>query len=153
MGHCPGTLKRTGNMPRLRIYRLFISHAWRHHEEYDRLVDLLNRAPYFHWQNYSSPEHDPVVDPDTRVGKRILEQALRNQIRPVHCVLVLAGMYAAHSDWIQRELDLAREMGKPIIGVKPRGRERMPRVVADAADEIVGWRTDSILQAIRRWAR
>ena len=45
-----------------------------------------------------------------------------------------------------------RRIGCPVIGVKPWGNERMPTLVQDNAKEIVGWTTDSIVDAIRRWA-
>ncbi|ADB58814.1 TIR domain-containing protein [Archaeoglobus profundus] len=137
-------------MPKLRIYNLFISHSWRYSGEYNRLVNLLNNAPYFWWRNYSCPQHDPAVDPDSEVGRRTLTRELMNQIRPVHCVIVLSGLYVAYSYWIQKEIDIALSFGKPIIGVKPLGSERVPRMIQEVAREIVGWRTDSIISAIRR---
>lgn len=137
-------------------YRLFISHAWRYHESYDSLVDLLNKARswphFFDSVNYSSPKHDPALDPDTGSGKKALTKALDDQIRPVHCVLVLAGMYAQHSYWIQKEIDLAQSYDKPIVGIKPRGQQRIPTAVQEAALEMVGWNTQSILDAIRKHA-
>ena len=42
-------------MPQLKIYDLFISHAWKYGEEYDRLISLLNAAPYFYYRDYSAP--------------------------------------------------------------------------------------------------
>ena len=64
-------------MPDLKTYDLFISHAWRYHEDYDRLVTLLNNAPNFKWRNYSVPRHDPKIDPDTEVGFRKLKEELK----------------------------------------------------------------------------
>jgi len=131
-------------MPELKTYRAFISHAWIYNEDYYKLEKMLNEAPYFEWRNYSVPEHDPL-DSD-----RKLEEALRRQIRPTNIVLILAGMYAAYRKWIQKEIDIAVEMGKPIIGIRPWGQERVPQAVQDAAREIVGWNTSSIVSAIRR---
>ena len=131
-------------MPLLHKYRLFISHAWKYNAEYDRLIDYLADAENFDYANYSVPEHDPV---DGNI-----EEALRKQIRPVEVVLILAGMYVSHSDWIQFEIDFADILGKPIIGIKPWGSERIPQAVQDKAQEIVGWNTSSIVSAIRRYA-
>ena len=78
-----------------------------------------------------------------------LTHALRRQIRPVNCVLILAGMYAAHRKWIQKEIDIAQELAKPIVGLKPRGQQRVPTAVSNAANEMVGWNTQSIVRAIR----
>ena len=131
-------------MPLLHRYRLFISHAWKYNAEYDRLIDYLGDAENFDYANYSVPEHDPV---DGNI-----EEALRKQIRPVEVVLILAGMYVSHSDWIQFEIDFADLLGKPIIGIKPWGSERIPQAVQDKAQEIVRWNTSSIVSAIRRYA-
>ncbi len=139
-------------MPNLRTYSIFISHAWRYSDDYNRLVKLLNEAPLFRWRNYSDPKHDPVIDPDTDVGRRKIKEKLDDQIRPVHCVIVISGMYVAHSYWIQTEIDIANRYQKPIIGVRPWGQERIPQAVQDVADEMVGWNTDSIVSAVRKHA-
>jgi hypothetical protein len=133
-------------MPSLKTYGIFISHAWTYNADYYRLVDMLNKAPNFSWRNYSVPEHDPL---DTRTNRQ-LEQALRNQIRPTHIVIILAGMYVPYREWIQKEIDIAVEYSKPIIGIRPWGSQVIPRAVQDAANEIVGWNTSSIVSAIRR---
>lgn len=137
-------------MPELKTYDLFISHAWRYNEDYYRLVKMLNEASNFKWRNYSVPEHDPVLDPDDPEDRETLIEALKRQVRPVNCVLILCGMYVAYSFWIQKEIDIAQEYEKPIIGVKPWGQEKVPQAVTDVAKEIVGWNTDSIVKAIRK---
>lgn len=137
-------------MPQLKTYDLFISHAWRYNEDYYRLVNLLNGAPNFKWRNYSVPEHDPVLDPDDEQDAKILTAELDGQIKPVNCVLIISGMYVTHSKWIQTEINIAQKYGKPIIGIKPRGQERIPVAVSSVAKEMVGWNTDSIVSAIRK---
>ncbi|SEB22712.1 TIR domain-containing protein [Variovorax sp. YR216] len=139
-------------MPSLRNYDLFISHAWRYNEAYYRLVNLLDTAPYFQYRNYSVPTHDPLVDPDSRISETALANSLDRQIRPVQCVLVIAGMYAAHRFWIDKEITFAQMYNKPIVGLIPWGQERIPMSVQVAAREMVGWNTDSIVGAIRRCA-
>lgn len=51
------------------------------------------------------------------------------------------------------ELNKAIEKGVPIIGVIPRGQERISAIVNDRADEIVHWNTESIVSAIRKHAK
>ncbi|WP_300303128.1 TIR domain-containing protein [Ferrovibrio sp.] len=80
-------------MPALKTYDLFVSHAWRYNDDYYRLVKLLEDASNFYMRNYSVPKHDPAIDPNTQAGKARLKAALEAQIRPVNCVLILAGMY------------------------------------------------------------
>jgi len=137
-------------MPELKTYGVFISHAWRYSVDYNHLVELIQAAPYFRWRNYSVPRHDPATDPNSETGRTTLARELDQQIRPVNCVVVIAGMYVAHRYWIQKEIEIAQRYGKPIIGVVPRGQERTPTVVQDAAVEMVGWTTASIVDAIRR---
>ena len=133
----------------MNTYNLFISHSWRYSDAYDRLVDLLKERPYFAFQNYSVPPDDPIhdADNDTELRREIL-----NQMRPCHVVLILAGVYATYSKWINIEIDLAKEgftTAKPIIAIRPWGAERISVPVSAAADEIVGWNTESIVSAIR----
>ena len=85
-------------------------------------------------------------------SKKDLKEALKRQIRPANIIIILAGMYATHSDWIEFEIDYAEELKKPMIGVKPRGQQRIPKVVQDAVKEMVGWNTSSIVRAIRKWS-
>jgi len=139
-------------MPELKIYGIFISHAWRYSDDYNRLVKLLNEAPNFQWKNYSDPRHDPVVDPNDEVSREKLIRELGGQIRPTNCVIVISGMYVDYRYWIQKEIDIAKYYKKPIIGVKPWGQERTPHEVQDVAVEMVGWNTESIVSAIRRHA-
>ncbi len=135
-------------MPRLRIYNVFISHAWQYDADYFRLVEMLDNTDLFRWRNYSVPEHDPK-----HAGSRPkLNKALYNQMRPTHVVLILAGMYVPYREWIQKEIDIALDFAKPIIGVRPWGSRSLPDAVWQAADEIVGWRTTSIVRAIRKYA-
>lgn len=133
-------------MPILREYKVFISHAWRYSESYTRVVSFLNEAPNFNWRNLSVPEHDPVESSEKLTAR------LNDQMRPANVFLILGGMYVSHSEWIQYEIDFARRIGRPIIGIRPWGSERMPDAVTRASREIVGWNTDSIVSAIRHHA-
>lgn len=132
-------------MPRLRTYNLFISHAWGYNASYVRLVRMLRKAPYFNFRNFSVPSHRGLI---ARTNRE-LKQELYDQIRPVHVAIILAGMYATYSYWIQEEIDLAERLGKPILGIYPWGSQRAPRSVQEAADLMVGWNTASIVDAIR----
>ena len=133
-------------MPDLKTYGLFISHAWTYNDEYYRLLEFLTNAPNFKFRNYSVPEHDPLdANNETKLRKM-----LDSQIRPVNVVIVLAGMYATHRNWIQYEIDQAVGYSKPILAVHPWGQERTPVNVSNVADEEVNWNTASIVGAIRR---
>ena len=139
-------------MPTLKTYDLFISHAWFYSKGYNRAVELLNEINNFFWRNYSVPEHDPVIDPESEVGKRKLTAELDQQIRPVNCFLIIAGMYANFKYWLQKEVEIAKSYEKPIIGLIPWGQQRTPQYIQDVAIEMVGWNTSSIISAIRSYS-
>ena len=136
-------------MPELKNYRLFISHSWTYSDAYEKLTDLLAEHQLFQWSNYSVPKDDPVHNaPNTK----LLEQAIERKMRPVNCVLILAGVYSSYSKWIQREINIANDLGKPIIAIEPLASERTSVIVKENANQIVKWNSNSIVSAIREWS-
>ena len=132
-------------MPKLKTRMIFISHAWKYSEHYEKVVQWFNEEPNFEWKNCSVPKHD-ACEETTIKG---LKKCLTNQIKPASVVVILAGMYAAYSEWIEYEIKEAHRMIKPIIGVKPWGNEKMPTIVQDYSDIVVGWNRGSIIRAVR----
>ena len=133
----------------MKTYNLFISHSWNYTDAYDRLTNLLNERGYFAFRDYSVPRNDPIHRTGTDAQ---LRQAIRNQMTPCHVVLILAGVYATYSKWINIEIDLAKKgytYAKPIVAIRPWGSQRISERVRLAADRIVGWNTESIVGAIR----
>ena len=133
-------------MPALRTYNLFISHAWKYSEDYDRLVDLLNRASNFKWKNYSVSVDNPL----SGGSKKKLAEEIIKQIRLASAVLIISGMYVSYREWIKFEIDYADKFDKPIIGIQPWGSSKVPFQVGRSAWEIVGWNTQSIVNAVRK---
>lgn len=137
-------------------YNLFISHAW-NREEYDSLIELIRPDLRFRWVNLSVPKENPIV---MLVGlpksARTLAREIDERIREAHCVVIITGMFVAHSQWIQSEIEAALDFKKPIVGVAPRGQERIPEAarmaIENAHGELVRWNRDSIISAIRRQA-
>ncbi len=75
---------------------------------------------------------------------------MTRQINPSQIVVILGGMYAAYSGWIEYEINEAKRLEKPIIGVRPWGQERMPRIVQEASwCDPVGWNSASVIKAVR----
>jgi MTH538 TIR-like domain (DUF1863) len=134
-------------MPALRNYDLFISHVWRREQnsDYFRLVALLNTAGNFMWRNYSVPEHDPF---ETKTAAT-LRSKLDEQIRQASCFLIIAGMYVNYRPWIQEEINIAAHYRKPIIAIEPWGQQRVPFELTQLSRQVVGWNTNSIVDAIR----
>lgn len=133
-------------MPTLVPYRLFVSHAWRYSERYERMIHFLDAANNFTYKNYSVPEDKAFG----KMNETQLQEELREQIRPAQVVIIISGMYVTYSNWIQFEIEYARNLDKPILGIRPWGAQVMPKAVSDVADEIVNWNTNSIVNAIRR---
>jgi len=132
-------------MPELKTRMIFISHAWTYNEDYWTIVKWFNEEPNFSWKNCSVPSHDALPD-KTSKG---LSAGMTRQITPAQGVILIGGMYAAHSDWIDYEINEAVRMSKLIIGIRPWGQERVPLKIQNAAVSIVGWNRASLIQAVR----
>ena len=133
-------------------YHLFVSHSWAYGGVYERLIDLLEAKPGFHFKNYSVPKDDSIHNANSVSD---LRAAIRRQMVPCSVVLILAGVYATYSKWINEEIRLAKEgfnCPKPVIAIRPRGNIYISAIVRQNANEIVNWNTDSVVGAIRRVA-
>lgn len=128
--------------------KIFISHAWKYDKHYWTVYNWIKEK--LNIADYSIPEHDNCGD---ELSDKKLKECIDEQIRQSQIVIILSGMYVSYSDWIQYEIEKAYEMGKYIIGVKPWGNERLPQIVQDKADVIVGWNKDSIINAIKYYKR
>lgn len=109
-------------MPQLKTYKLFISHSWAYGDAYDKLVKFFNEYPNFHWVDYSVPKNDPIHNAP---NDKALYQAIKNQMQVVNCVVMLAGVYSTHSKWINKEIEIAKNVfSKPLIAVEPWASEK-----------------------------
>ena len=136
----------------MKTYNLFISHSWTYTDAYEKLVNLLDARQYFSYRNYSVPKDDPLHTNGTVTE---LYNAIKNQIIPSSVVLILAGVYASYSTWIDKEIKIAQNefyTPKPIVAIEPWGSEKTSVKVKNAADKIVKWNTESIVSAIREVA-
>lgn len=141
-------------MPQLKVYDLFISHAWKYGDEYERLVNLLDSANNFCYRNYSAPSYKPLQNLDSTdvTTKSQITEAITRKISPVNSVIVIAGMYANNRKWMETEIKIAQNYKKPIIAVRPYGNTVMPAFVRLVADITVSWNTNSIVDAIRNYS-
>ena len=137
-------------MPSLKTYRLFISHSWTYGDAYEKLVKFFNEHPNFLWTNYSVPKDDPV---HSASNDKQLYNAIKAQIAPVNCVIMMAGVYSTYSKWINKEIQISKtDFTKPIIAVEPWAAEKTSKLVKDNADAIVKWQSKSIVDTIREWS-
>ena len=132
-----------------KTYNLFISHSWAYSDAYDRLIELLDSDRYFSYKNYSVPKDDPVHNANSEAA---LKEAIKVQMQSCSVILILAGVYATYSRWINKEIDLAQngfDTKKKIIAIEPWGSEKTSQVVKESADKVVKWQASSIIAAIK----
>lgn len=132
-------------MRRQRIYNVFISHCW-NYNEYFRIVDFLDKTRGFRWKDYSIS----IENPRAGGSKKKLAAEIDRNIRLASVVLIIAGIEVSYREWLQFEIDLADKYEKPLIGIRPRGKVRLPYAVRRSAIEIVSWNAKSIVNAILR---
>ena len=119
-------------------HNLFISHSWKYTDAYEKLVGFLDDRPYFLYKNHSVPKYNPILGAQTDAQ---LYQAIKSKISGTHVVIILAGVYSSYSDWIDKEIYIAKNefyTPKPILAIQPWGAERTSKKVKDNADLIVG---------------
>lgn len=129
------------------MYNIFISHSWKYSEAYKSIASFLDtNLGVDNWRDYSVPMDDPI---HTNGSDQELYDAIERKIKYSSCVIILAAMYSHYSKWINKEIKIAHEWGKPIIAVKPWGAERVSTTVTDAADIVVNWNGKSIAEAVK----
>lgn len=127
-----------------KTYNIFISHSWSHLDDLKRLRNLLNAKGYFNVEFMEVAPMYPIHSENTYY----IRHRLSERIKSSDVVLGIAGIYASYSEWMEWELNKAKEQGKPILGVVPWGNERVSYVVSSKANKVVRWNTDSIINAI-----
>ena len=127
-------------------YRIFISHSWAYSDAYEKIVKFLddNDVDYY---NHSVPKDDPV---HTNGTDKQLKEKIDAKIKGCSGVIILAGVYASYSKWIDKEIDISSDYSKPIIAVEPWGSEKTSKRVKDAADKIVKWNGKSVADAVKK---
>lgn len=130
-------------------YHIFISHSWKYPNDLENLRNLLRERGYFNVEFEEASADEPINSANAYYIKRRLTEKITNS----NIVLGIAGMYASYSDWMEWELDKAIELGVPIVGVIPRDQERISQTVSSRSKEDVRWNTESIVAAIRLWAK
>ena len=129
--------------------KIFISHSWAYSDAYEKLCNLLGKASNFVYSNYSIPKDDPVHTKSADV----LYEAIKQKMTFCNVIIIMAGKYATYSKWITKEIQIAKNdfaNDKPIIGVRPWANTQVSSLVQNNADALVGWNTESIVNAIRR---
>jgi len=100
------------------------------------------------YYNHSVPQSNPI---HTNGTDKELKAAIEAKIKGTSCIVILAGVYSSYSKWIQKEIEIALEYGKPIIAVEPWDADKTSKVVKDNADVTVKWQGKSIVDAIKNY--
>lgn len=130
-------------------YKIFVSHSWAYHSDLEALRNLLSSRGYFNVEFTEASKDIPINSENATY----IKAKLRAKIFSADIVLALAGIYASHSDWMIWELNTAISLGIPIVGITPRGQERISQEVYSRSKVDVGWNTESIVDAIRTYSK
>ena len=132
-----------------KTYKLFISHRWEYDNLLQNLKDLLNERGYFSAEYYQFEKNCPCNSEKASVIKANITKRLKE----TDVVLAIAGVSASYSEWMQWEMDKALELGLNIVGVIPRGNERISQEVYKRSVKDVRWNTESVVNAIKTYSK
>jgi hypothetical protein len=137
-------------MEKLKCHDIFLTHAWRFHDDWTKFSELMDNTPEIVWRNFSLPWHDPAMNANTEVGGRFIRDFLESQIIPVHAVVLLTGVYAINSArrWFDLEVEMARKHNKPLIGIPAFGATTVPDEVSSVCDACCEWDAKKLLATI-----
>ena len=128
----------------MRSYHIFISHSWTYSDAYEKLSSMLKSASYFDFKDFSVPKNDPIHNAPT---SQQLYDAIKVKMAPTSIILVMSGIYSSYSEWIKKEMQIAKTefpYPKKILAIEPWGSERTSTFVKDNADKVVGWNGQGI---------
>ncbi len=135
-----------------KIKNVFVSHHHKDDASVDGLTDMLSRKGY-QLRNSSirvKPENQKRID-QNKVSDLTIARLLRMKIRWASQVIVVIGKETHQRSWVNREVKTAHQLGKPIIGVYENGLKdqvEIPDNLKKYATSIVGWRSDSVIDAL-----
>lgn len=126
------------------LINVFVSHYHEDEENIKKMKDLLGDD--FSIRNYSvtSDKYNNAKDKD------YIKSLLSPLISQASICICLIGPNTHDSEWVNWEVEQALKQGKRIIGVYLWGAKDsdIPPALEDAADAMVGWNHDTILEAI-----
>lgn len=130
---------------------VFISHHHADDAEVSKLTSLLSKKGY-DIRNSSiraKPANQRRLDQGL-VKDETIRRLLRMKISWARTVVVLIGKITHKRPWVNWEIEQANKKGKRIVGVYIRGatEAEKPPALEKYSSAIVGWNTDSIMEAI-----
>ncbi len=131
------------------IRKIFISHCWDYEDDYDKIKDWINNAPFYEFYDYSISADKKLVG----LNDYELANAIKERIRQCSVFIVPTAVYSSCSEWVKFEIDIAVAMKKPILGVNPWGQQHYSVKVTTYANKIVGWNSKSVIDGIKELTR
>lgn len=129
--------------------RIFASHGWQRDEDYVRLFEYLESTTNFYYVNVSDPETEPA-EGDGVAARRTL---ILEQMKQAEVMVVLAGVYERERSWAEFEVTAARAHELPVIAIEHFGARDLPQELQGKVDQVVGWDSRLIEDALRMHAR
>ena len=135
-----------------KIKNVFVSHHHKDDASVDGLTEMLSGKGY-QLRNSSirvKPENQQRLD-QNKVSDRTIARLLRMKMRWASQVIVVIGEKTHERPWVNWEVKAAHQLGKPIIGVYENGLKdqvEIPENLQKYATSIVGWRSDSVIDAL-----
>lgn len=134
-------------------YQIFICHSYDHRSIYFDLVEKLNDAPRFEWRNMSVQYDMRLGSTDDEKDDDELRLEIGQRLADCQVFLVLTKPIAGRRRWLQWEIEHAKKLGKPIIGIARKKNDLVSKFVRERSIDIVDtWRTDHIVHAIKGYA-
>jgi len=135
-----------------KIKNVFVSHHHKDDANVDGLTDMLSGKGY-QLRNSSirvKPENQKRLD-QNKISDRTIARLLRMKMRWASQVIVVIGKETHERPWVNWEIKVAHDLGKPIIGVYENGLKEqveIPDNLEKYATSKVGWRSDSVIDAL-----
>ena len=125
--------------------RIFISHSWQKSStEYHKFITKLKFGEVGHY-NHSIPEENAF----DATKRKELEEIFRGQIVNCSKIFVLATKGINSKSYVGLELQIAKELRKEIIAVKPHGQEDIPAFIKKYADFTISNNIKSIKKILK----
>lgn len=134
------------------IKNVFVSHHHKDDASVDGLANMLSGKNY-QLRNSSirvKPENQKRLD-QKKISDKTIERLLRMKMRWASQVIVIIGKETHTRPWVDWEIKVAHQLGKPIIGVFENGLKEnvpLPKNLEKYATSRVGWRADSVIDAL-----
>jgi len=135
-----------------KIKNVFVSHHHKDDASVDGLTAMVSGKGY-QLRNSSirvKPENQKRID-NKQISDKTIARLLRIKMRWASQVVVVIGKETHQRDWVNWEIRAAHQLGKPIIGVYENGLKdqvEIPENLKKYATSIVGWRSDSVVDAL-----